>query len=90
MTQYKMEGFAALDKALIELGRSPARRYGRKALREAGVKVIELSDYTGFPEMMDGRVKTLHPKVHGGLLALRDNLPNHQIGIGWLSGSLFG
>ena len=43
-----------------------------KALREAGVKVIELSDYTGFPEMMDGRVKTLHPKVHGGLLQRRD------------------
>lgn len=37
-----------------------------KALRDAGVKVMELSDYTGFPEMMDGRVKTLHPKVHGG------------------------
>jgi len=43
-----------------------------KALREAGVKVMELSDYTGFPEMMDGRVKTLHPKVHGGLLQRRD------------------
>ena len=48
-----------------------------KALREAGVKVIELSDYTGFPEMMDGRVKTLHPKVHGGLLQRRD-LPTHR------------
>ena len=44
-----------------------------KALRDAGIKVIEVSDYTGFPEMMDGRVKTLHPKIHGGLLALRDN-----------------
>ena len=43
-----------------------------KSLREAGVKVMELSDYTGFPEMMDGRVKTLHPKVHGGLLQRRD------------------
>jgi phosphoribosylaminoimidazolecarboxamide formyltransferase/IMP cyclohydrolase len=43
-----------------------------KALRDAGVKVIELGDYTGFPEMMDGRVKTLHPKVHGGLLQRRD------------------
>ena len=40
-----------------------------KALRDAGVKVTELSDYTGFPEMMDGRVKTLHPKVHGGAFA---------------------
>ncbi|NDD56757.1 MAG: bifunctional phosphoribosylaminoimidazolecarboxamide formyltransferase/IMP cyclohydrolase PurH [Verrucomicrobia bacterium] len=48
-----------------------------KALREAGVKVMELSDYTGFPEMMDGRVKTLHPKVHGGLLQRRD-LETHR------------
>ena len=44
-----------------------------KALRDAGLKVIEVSDHTGFPEMMDGRVKTLHPKIHGGLLARRDN-----------------
>jgi len=44
-----------------------------KALREAGLAVRDISDLTGFPEMMDGRVKTLHPKVHGGLLAVRDN-----------------
>ena len=44
-----------------------------KALREAGIDVQDLSDYTGFPEMLDGRVKTLHPKVHGGLLFLREN-----------------
>jgi phosphoribosylaminoimidazolecarboxamide formyltransferase/IMP cyclohydrolase len=43
------------------------------ALREAGVEVMEISDVTGFPEMMDGRVKTLHPRIHGALLALRDN-----------------
>jgi phosphoribosylaminoimidazolecarboxamide formyltransferase/IMP cyclohydrolase len=47
-----------------------------KALREAGVEVRDISDVTGFPEMMDGRVKTLHPRVHGGLLALREN-PEH-------------
>ena len=47
-----------------------------KALREAGLEVIDVAEVTGFPEMMDGRVKTLHPKVHGGLLALRDN-PGH-------------
>jgi len=47
-----------------------------KALRQGGVPVTGISDYTGFPEMMDGRVKTLHPKVHGGLLGLRDN-PEH-------------
>src|SRR5882724_4477066 len=42
-----------------------------KALREAGLKVTDLSAFTGFPEMMDGRVKTLHPKIHGGLLYIR-------------------
>src|ERR1700712_204090 len=47
-----------------------------KALRDAGLTVRDISDLTGFPEMMDGRVKTLHPKVHGGLLAVRDN-PEH-------------
>jgi phosphoribosylaminoimidazolecarboxamide formyltransferase/IMP cyclohydrolase len=44
-----------------------------KAIAEAGLKVRDVADLTGFPEMMDGRVKTLHPKVHGGLLAIRDN-----------------
>jgi phosphoribosylaminoimidazolecarboxamide formyltransferase/IMP cyclohydrolase len=42
-------------------------------LRSHGIDITEVSDYTGFPEMMDGRLKTLHPKIHGGLLALRDN-----------------
>ncbi|MFH0940841.1 MAG: bifunctional phosphoribosylaminoimidazolecarboxamide formyltransferase/IMP cyclohydrolase [Candidatus Omnitrophota bacterium] len=46
-------------------------------LKEAGLSVIEMSDYTGYPEMLDGRVKTLHPKIHGGLLSLRDN-PDHM------------
>ncbi len=49
-------------------------------LREAGLQVIELSDYTGFPEMLDGRLKTLHPKVHGGLLFLRGN-PAHEAAV---------
>src|SRR5439155_4386487 len=44
-----------------------------KALRDAGIEVRDVSDVTGFPEMMDGRIKTLHPKIHGALLALRDN-----------------
>ncbi|KMO34612.1 phosphoribosylaminoimidazolecarboxamide formyltransferase [Methylobacterium variabile] len=48
-----------------------------RALSDAGLPVTEVSDLTGFPEMMDGRVKTLHPGVHGGLLAIRDN-PEHQ------------
>src|SRR5271163_2428845 len=49
-----------------------------KALRDAGLKVADISDITGFPEMLDGRVKTLHPKVHGGLLFLRDNEEHRQ------------
>jgi phosphoribosylaminoimidazolecarboxamide formyltransferase/IMP cyclohydrolase len=48
-----------------------------KSLREAGLAVVEVSDHTGFPEIMDGRVKTLHPKIHGGILAVRDN-PDHE------------
>lgn len=47
-----------------------------KTLRENGLKIVDISEYTGFPEMLDGRVKTLHPKVHGGLLGIRDN-PEH-------------
>ncbi|HPL83185.1 MAG TPA: bifunctional phosphoribosylaminoimidazolecarboxamide formyltransferase/IMP cyclohydrolase, partial [Candidatus Omnitrophota bacterium] len=49
-----------------------------KLLRENNIPVKEVSDYTGFPEMLDGRVKTLHPKIHGGLLALRDNQEHMQ------------
>ena len=48
-----------------------------KALRDAGIEVQDVSNVTGFPEMMDGRIKTLHPRIHGALLALRDN-PEHQ------------
>jgi len=51
-----------------------------KLLAEAGLPVTEVADHTGFPEMLDGRVKTLHPKVHGGLLARRD-LPEHMAAI---------
>jgi phosphoribosylaminoimidazolecarboxamide formyltransferase/IMP cyclohydrolase len=49
-----------------------------KAIAAAGLKVTDVSELTGFPEMMDGRVKTLHPKVHGGLLAIRDNAEHSQ------------
>lgn len=48
-----------------------------KTLREAGIEVRDVADITGFPEIMDGRVKTLHPRIHGGLLAVRDS-PDHQ------------
>ncbi len=68
------QGLAEFAKGLSGLGVEILSTGGTaKALADAGVPVIEVSDYTGFPEMMDGRVKTLHPKIHGGLLALRDN-----------------
>ena len=73
------------DKSgLVELGQALARHSVElvstggtaRTLREAGLEVRDVSDLTGFPEMMDGRVKTLHPAVHGALLAVRDN-PQH-------------
>ena len=89
MTEHLRRALRALlsvsDKTgLVEFARALAG-YGvelvstggtRKALSEAGLAVADVSDLTGFPEMMDGRVKTLHPAVHGGLLAVRDN-PEH-------------
>ena len=57
-----------------------------RAMRDAGVDVIDVADHTGFPEMMDGRVKTLHPKIHGGILARRGDaghvaaMEEHNIG----------
>jgi len=70
-------GLVELGQALAAKGVELVSTGGTaKALREAGLSVRDISDLTGFPEMMDGRVKTLHPKVHGGLLAVRDN-PEH-------------
>ncbi|HEX8193883.1 MAG TPA: bifunctional phosphoribosylaminoimidazolecarboxamide formyltransferase/IMP cyclohydrolase [Allosphingosinicella sp.] len=70
-------GLAELGYALAARGVELVSTGGTaKALREAGLAVKDVSDLTGFPEMMDGRVKTLHPKVHGGLLAVRDD-PEH-------------
>ncbi|MEM6494389.1 MAG: bifunctional phosphoribosylaminoimidazolecarboxamide formyltransferase/IMP cyclohydrolase [Pseudomonadota bacterium] len=67
-------GLAELGRALCARGVELVSTGGTaRALREAGLEVRDVSELTGFPEMMDGRVKTLHPKVHGGLLALRDN-----------------
>jgi phosphoribosylaminoimidazolecarboxamide formyltransferase/IMP cyclohydrolase len=71
-------GLEELAKALIEMGVSILSTGGTaKALAQRGIPVTEVSDYTGFPEMLDGRVKTLHPRIHGGLLARRD-LPAHM------------
>jgi phosphoribosylaminoimidazolecarboxamide formyltransferase/IMP cyclohydrolase len=70
-------GLADLGRELAARGVELVSTGGTaKALRDAGLAVKDVSDLTGFPEMMDGRVKTLHPTVHGGLLALRDN-PEH-------------
>jgi phosphoribosylaminoimidazolecarboxamide formyltransferase/IMP cyclohydrolase len=70
-------GLAELGAALARHGVELVSTGGTaKALRDAGLIVLDVSDLTGFPEMMDGRVKTLHPKVHGGLLAVRDD-PGH-------------
>ncbi len=67
-------GLVAFARKLAEHGVELVSTGGTcKALQDAGLKVRDVSDLTGFPEMMDGRVKTLHPKVHGGLLAIRDN-----------------
>src|SRR5262249_14762871 len=67
-------GLIPFAKTLAEAGIELISTGGTaKALREQGIPVIELSSYTGFPEMLDGRVKTLHPKVHGGLLFIRGN-----------------
>ncbi len=67
-------GLVTLGKALAARGVELLSTGGTaKALREVGLEVKDVAEVTGFPEMMDGRVKTLHPAVHGGLLALRDN-----------------
>lgn len=66
-----IEGFAG---ELARLGIDLLSTGGTaKKLRDAGLKVMDVSEFTGFPEMLDGRVKTLHPKVHGGILNQRDN-----------------
>ncbi|MDF2524247.1 MAG: phosphoribosylaminoimidazolecarboxamide formyltransferase/IMP cyclohydrolase [Clostridiales bacterium] len=71
-------GIVELAKELETLGVEIISTGGTsKTLSEAGIKVINVTDITGFPECLDGRVKTLHPKIHGGLLAMREN-PEHM------------
>ena len=72
-------GVADFAKSLAKFGVEILSTGGTaRALREGGVYVKDISEYTGFPEMLDGRVKTLHPMVHGGLLGMRDN-PEHVL-----------
>jgi phosphoribosylaminoimidazolecarboxamide formyltransferase/IMP cyclohydrolase len=67
-------GLVEFAEALQEFGVEILSTGGTaRMLREGGVTVLDISDFTGFPEMLDGRVKTLHPKVHAGILAQRDN-----------------
>ncbi len=95
LTPLKRALLSVSDKTgLVDLGRALARHGVEllstggtaKALRDAGLDVRDVAEVTGYPEMMDGRVKTLHPAVHGGLLALRDNddhlaaMDTHNIG----------
>ncbi len=68
-------GIVAFAQGLIEQGVEIISTGGTKhALDKAGIKTLSIEEVTGFPEMMDGRVKTLHPKIHGGLLGRRDLL----------------
>jgi phosphoribosylaminoimidazolecarboxamide formyltransferase/IMP cyclohydrolase len=72
-------GIVEFARELIKLGVEIISTGGTsKLLRNSDISVKEVSDYTGFPEILDGRVKTLHPKIHGGLLALRNNLEHIQ------------
>jgi len=71
-------GLVEFARGLYDLGVTIISTGGTaRALSEAGIPVTQVSDHTGFPEILDGRVKTLHPKIHGGLLGLRDN-PTHR------------
>ncbi len=73
-------GIVDFARSLEELGIEILSTGGTaRTIRDGGVKVLDISEYTGFPEMMDGRVKTLHPKVHGGLLGRRDNQQDIQM-----------
>jgi phosphoribosylaminoimidazolecarboxamide formyltransferase / IMP cyclohydrolase len=69
LSVFDKTGLVPFAKTLAEAGVELISTGGTaKALREAGLAVKDLSEHTGFPEMLDGRVKTLHPRVHGGLL----------------------
>ncbi len=70
-------GIGELGKALAGFGVEILSTGGTaRSLAETGLKIREVSDFTGFPEMLDGRVKTLHPKIHGGILGIRSR-PEH-------------
>ena len=79
LSVFDKSGIVGLAKGLDKLGYELVSTGGTSAaLREAGLAVTDVSDITGFPECLDGRVKTLHPKVHAGILAMRDNESHMQ------------
>src|SRR6266404_3839435 len=81
LSVYDKNGLIPLAETLVKAGVELISTGGTaKALRECGLPVTDLSAYTGFPEMLDGRVKTLHPKIHGGLLYVR-NHPEHEAAV---------
>ena len=74
LSVYDKTGIVAFGKGLLDLGFELVSTGGTlAALQGAGLAVSAVSDVTGFPEILEGRVKTLHPRIHGGLLARRDN-----------------
>jgi phosphoribosylaminoimidazolecarboxamide formyltransferase/IMP cyclohydrolase len=78
LSVWHKEGIVELAKGLHDLGVELLSTGGTaQSIQAAGIPVVPVSDYTGFPEILDGRVKTLHPRIHGGILAKRDN-PAHQ------------
>jgi len=78
LSVFDKDGLVPLARALHEMGIELVSTGGTaKSLEDAGLPVRRVADLTGFPEMLDGRVKTLHPKIHAGILAIRGN-PEHQ------------
>ncbi|MEE2865154.1 MAG: bifunctional phosphoribosylaminoimidazolecarboxamide formyltransferase/IMP cyclohydrolase, partial [Pseudomonadota bacterium] len=97
LSVFDKTGLVDFAKALSERGVELVSTGGSyKALKEAGLAVLDISEVTGFPEIMDGRVKTLHPKVHGGLLSIRDDADHQKamsehdiVGIDLFCGNLY-
>ncbi|MCK5655476.1 MAG: bifunctional phosphoribosylaminoimidazolecarboxamide formyltransferase/IMP cyclohydrolase, partial [Candidatus Aureabacteria bacterium] len=79
LSVYDKTGIVEFARGLHQLGIEIISTGGTaKLLKDEGIPIVKISDYTGFPEMLDGRVKTLHPKVHAGLLAVRNNTEHRK------------
>ena len=83
LSAFDKTGIVEFARALTGMGVEVLSTGGTaRALREAGIPLTEVAEYTGSPEIMDGRVKTLHPKIHGGILCVRD-LKEHLAEAEW-------